>query len=80
MILYQSATGEFWKQLGIGGAGLGALYLVLRYKPWRNGNGGITEDRVKLLISEAVEETRHKLRNEMQAAIAKIELRIRDRR
>lgn len=70
-------------ELSIGlGAAIGVLWIfLLMIREWKkkgNGNGHLTEDRVKLLINEATAETRHLLRNEMQVMSAKFENHIRD--
>lgn len=54
------------KIFGVGGIGLAALWLVLRTKPWKNGNGYLKEDRFRLILGEEMSKTRHHLRDEMR--------------
>jgi hypothetical protein len=41
--------------VAFGGPGIGALWLVLRYKPWKNTNGGGKPDNCPFITGQAGE-------------------------
>lgn len=55
------------------------LKVLLEFVKRRNGkNGHLTEDKVRLIVSQELQATRHELRNSMQALAAQILEELRD--